>query len=666
MKRKKNNFLFKVAKNAIKDGGDGLIKFSKPLIITDNTTQWNGTKYDIKSMILDNFNGKLTANHSDDVREVVGLTLGVKKVANKKVVVDGFQLAVEESALANFVYNMMLGGYLTDFSIETVGPYPDEDGVYTDAELLGLSVVVNGNNKNANIKNIALNSIKQSEELGLDTSGLDEFTIDEIADNDIIKDVTINEGDVMFVTIKNSRTFAVVVKYKNAAGDEVEATLNPGQTIDVSSDQGDLVKNQIDKAVEPETDEEEVEDKEEVKVDNSVLEALTSLTSKFDALEEKVFNSKVEEPQFKTKIENSLKDMGYKKRHGEQILAAWNWLKQGDTAGHKKLVEINKIHLEALQKENVVENSMTLSDFGNFVISPELLRDIQGQRSNYVPFLSALDWRETLSLQMGVMRRTGDINMQEVEMCDDGEDGNLKPVSEYDGTPELVNLHELAAVTPVCNAATRFLAVDLLGDVASGYRTDYDRKRAQLVIARLQQAIDATGNTTLYTESSDINALKAFVSAIGPVAEFVMNGLYVFNHSTYLQLLGNIIGAGISGPLSSVFTSGDQPTILGNPFIVVPNDLMPTLGAGDTKVFTVDGVNVTVDQSVFYFNPSTFTGRTSGGLQYDLSTEAAYEVGGETRSAYQRNELLLRGSFFRNGLVKDLEQVAGLSDFEQS
>ena len=143
--------------------------------------------------------------------------------------------------------------------------------------------------------------------------------------------------------------------------------------------------------------------------------------------------------------------------------------------------------LKKLQEAGVVSNTVTIADFGNFVISPELIKEIEGHRSDYSDLLSKLDYRETLSLQMAWLKRSGDIAMTEVDTCDTGDSGNLKPISEYTAEIQTSNLHELAAVTPVCNAATRFLAADLLGDVAQGYRTDYDRKRAQLFIARLQQ-----------------------------------------------------------------------------------------------------------------------------------------------------------------------------------
>jgi hypothetical protein len=74
----------------------------------------------------------------------------------------------------------------------------------------------------------------------------------------------------------------------------------------------------------------------------------------------------------------------------------------------------------------------------------------------------------------------------------------------------------------------------------------------------------------------------------------------------------------------------------------------------------VNGTTVTVSNAVFYVDLANFTGRTSGGLMYDLSTEAAYEDNGTVKSAYQRNELVLRGSFFRGGAILDDNQVSAL------
>lgn len=423
-----------------------------------------------------------------------------------------------------------------------------------------------------------------------------------------------------------------------------------------------------DEAVE---EEEAAEADEAEEADNgldAILKAINGLTAKVEKVEKQSFNNRAVEPEFKpAKQENARKSfknemggMGYRERHAVQINAAWDAFKNHSQEAARKLNDVNQYNLEQLQEEGIVSNAITISDMGNFVISKELLADIEGHRSNFQPLLNRVEFKETLSTQMAYLKRSGDIAMSEVEMCDDGADGNLKPISEYNAEIATKNLHELAAVTPVCDAATRFLAVDLLGDVAAGYRNDYDRKRAQLVIARLQQAVNSTGNKISYNGTSDTTTLQSWINTWVEAQEEIMGGIFVFNQKTYGELLRRALGAGISGPLAGLFTTGDQPLIAGSPYIVVPNELLPSLNTAETKSFTVEGTAVTIDQAVFYFDPSTFTGRTSGGLKYDLSTEAAYEVDGSVKSAFQRNELVLRGSFFRNGAVKDEDKVSSL------
>ncbi|MFA9228863.1 MAG: hypothetical protein ACEQR7_10635, partial [Agathobacter rectalis] len=354
--------------------------------------------------------------------------------------------------------------------------------------------------------------------------------------------------------------------------------------------------------------------------------------------------------------------MPWQQRHGIQIEMAWNMLKNNDQEAGKKLIDINKFHIEELQKAGKVQNSMTIADFGNFVISPELLTEIEGYRSDFAGILGKVSFKDTLSLQMAWLTRSGDINMQEVEMCDDDANGNLKPVTEYEATFQTSNLKEVAGVTPVCDAATRFLAVDMLGDIAQGYRTDFDRKKAQLLIARLQQAVNSTGYKKYFNGTSDVTALKSWFPLMSQLQENIMNGVYVFNTKTYVEMLQRQMGAGISTESGfGIFTKGENgPLFLGQPYVIVPNELMPTVNTIETKTFVVEGVSVTIDQSVFYFEPNTFSGRTSGGLKYDLSTEAAYEVNGVVKSAYQRNELVLRGSFFRGGAIRDPQKVTSM------
>lgn len=674
MKTQKNKINIKIDKNSIQDKGEGLVLFPGGLTITDDSVQWNKTKYDIKSMDIDQWNKKITADHKDSITAILGNAINPRKRINR-VTIDGIQFAVKENALAQFAYDMMVsdqGPFITDFSIETIGPWPDEDNVYRNSSLVGLSAVVTGNNKSARTNGfdeIAKNSLEASKKNGLDTSYIEEHIL--CYNNNSKDDIKNLDNKVMFKTVKNTRDFAVIVKYKNAAGDEVEKELKAGETVDVSEDQEAGVKNTIDNAKKPEANVDEI-------VANKVKDAVSPLVDEIKTLKQQIFDNGAKEPEFtfngaqnqnqrSTSITKELEQMDYKERHLIQIQAALEMKNGANSIAVRKLSEINQYHLEKLQEAKkvpyrnpVTKNVITLGDFGNFVISPELLTDIQGFRSDYQPLLAATDWRETLSLQMAWLNRTGDIDMRRVEKCDDGLDGNLKPISEYGAEIKTKDMEELAAVTPVCNAATRFLAVDLLGDVAEGYRNDYDRKRAQLIIARMQQAVNETGDTVQYATTSDTNALKSLVNTLKPLAERVMGGTFVFNYSTYWELVSRIIGAGMAGPLAGIFTTGDQAALLGRPYIIVPDDLMPTLNTATTKTFEIDGSNVTINKAIFYGDLRTFTGRTSGGLQYDLSTDAAYEVGGEVRSAYQRNELVLRGSFFRNGVIKDITRIAAM------
>lgn len=252
--------------------------------------------------------------------------------------------------------------------------------------------------------------------------------------------------------------------------------------------------------------------------------------------------------------------------------------------------------------------------------------------------------------------------MSEVEMEADGADGELKPISEYTATPSTSNLKEFAAVTPVCNAATRFLAVDLLGDIAAGYRNAYDKMKAQLFIARLQQAINATGNQVVYTRTTAITGLASWVSLWAKISELVgEGGTFVFNYTTKGQIITDAIASGLDTLATQAMLSGDLSPILGKPAIIVPDDLMPSLNSTGTKSFVVEGVTVTINQGVFYLPLNVFTGRTSGGLQYDLSTDASYEENSVVKSAFQRNELVVRGSGFRGGAVKDTAKVASMA-----
>ena len=143
-----------------------------------------------------------------------------------------------------------------------------------------------------------------------------------------------------------------------------------------------------------------------------------------------------------------------------------------------------------------------------------------------------------------------------------------------------------------------------------------------MVIARLEQAVEANGNSVTYDTNPSVDAVNSLLTTWAEIATCTPNGVFVMSVSSYAQFVRTAVAAGVSGPLAQLVTTGNQQTIFGRPYILVSDDLLPTLNTAGTKSFTVDGETVTVNHAVFYFNPSNFTGRISGGLQYDLSTDA--------------------------------------------
>ena len=161
-----------IEKNAFIDEGDGVISFPNGLPITDSSEQRNGTRYDISSMELAEYKGQVTADHVDRLDHIIAQAEGVRK-SGTQVVVDKLRYLVNENPYARLAYNLLVGRKTSDFSIETYGPMPDDEGVYHNAVLIGLSQVVVGNNRNASLNAIVRNSIEQSKTDGLDTKELE-------------------------------------------------------------------------------------------------------------------------------------------------------------------------------------------------------------------------------------------------------------------------------------------------------------------------------------------------------------------------------------------------------------------------------------------------------------------------------------------------------------
>lgn len=442
------------------------------------------------------------------------------------------------------------------------------------------------------------------------------------------------------------------------------------------------VENSITEESEAEDSEEETEEEtaeqeesQEIKENKMTQEEINALKEqiKNEILDEQVKAPEVEETE--EAVEEPEVEKNWRKRYNDQIAAAWNAYRLHSIDAAQKLAKINRYNFEDKQAKMVKNDDgdaievMTIETADDFVLPYEVDRMIHGKRTNYSPLLNAVEYQTTDRLTFAYATRIGDIDMQNVSLCDDGEDGNLKPISTYELKKGVAQMEEMAAVTPICDNATKYLAVDILADVAAGYRNDYDRKLAQLVVIRMQQAVNATGNTVEMEGETSIEKLVEFIKATTKVSDDVVNGKFVFNAKTKAALVEYLFSAAANGELGKdVITTGEFPTIFGYPYVVVPNDLMPTLGEGDTKSFkatnneTGNLETVTISSPVFYGDLDEFRGKVSGGLKYDVSAEAAYEIGdGTVRSAWQRNELVLRGSFLRGGYIANQGAFAGLT-----
>lgn len=723
MEKIKNQLQVSVSKGSFVDEGDGLVSFPGGLTITDDTQQRNGTKYDINSMDVSRYGQQLTADHVDKLSNLIGRVIGVAKQGNR-VIVTGIQYAVKENPYARMAYDLFVGGFSNSFSIETMGPYPDEqDRIYYNAELVGLSQVVLPNNYNAVVNQfneIVHNSLERSKSDGLDTAGIEEHVLSQIK-NDAVEEESMTKEEKEKLAVEEAAKIEAQAAAEKAANDAAEAEAKAeeekkaleakeaeAEEAKAKAEAEELAKKEAeakeaadkeaaDKAAAEAKAQEEAEakvaeeaaanaakekelnnkektemTKEEIAeiVANSVAAALKPVQEELAAAKaeaKQALDAAAKEPAFRKEEEeaaaaqNAYDDMTPEELFSKQLNAAVAVERLQSVEGAKTLHEINARNLNALKEAKLVKNSMTLQDLGNFVIAPELYNEIATKRNDYSALLNITNWKETNSLQFGWLTRSSDIDMQNVAIgalgdvpSPDTTNNRLKPVSTPGYGANTDKLEEMAAVTPISINVIKFAAADILGDVAEGYRNDYDRKRAQLVIARLQQAVNANGKV----QTMDISdGLLGWAQTVALAADATSTGTLVFNNKTKAFLIGQAVSTNNAAVLQEIANG----TIFGTPFVTVPNDLLPTINTAETRTFQVQGQPVTVVSSVFYGDLSTFTGRTSGGLQYDVDGSASYEVGGVTYSAYQRNEVVLRGSFFRGGVVKDTRVIAAIN-----
>ena len=736
MDKTKNQLQISVSNGSFVDEGDGIVSFPNGLTITDDSVMRSGTRYDIGSLDVSNYGGQLTGDHKDSLGTLIGKVQGVIKEGNR-VAIQGIKYAVKENPYARLAYDLLVGGFSNSFSIETIGPWPnEEDRTYYAHELVGLSQVVVPNNYNAKINQfneIVHNSLERSQQDGLDISGVEQTILSKVnfVKSEAVEEESMtkqkNDAPVKEETPVTEPTEVEEVKTEAVETEKVEEATPvaeetkveeaetpaeaPAETeVEVENEAVVTDTSETEAPEEPEAEAEEAEPTEE-KVTETEEEPKVEAETKVEAeaeeepkeevenktnkneetlemtaeqiaeivanavkpfadelaatkeIAQNAFDAQAKEPEF-TKEEvakNSYDALSSDELFAKQLNAAVAAERMGSVEGRQTLNEINARNLQALKEAKIVNTAITLEDLGNFVIAPELYTQVVGVRTNYQGLIDATQWRETNSLEFSWLSRSSDINMQPVAIGFDGDvsspdtsNARLKPVSTPTYGPNTDKMEELAAVTPISINTIKFAAADILADVAEGYRNDYDKKRAQLVIARLQQAVNQTGNKTTYDISDGI---IQFAQAVAEMSDVTTVGSLIMNSKS----LAMIKGAAIDANQESLLLEIGQGSILGTPFVVVPNDLLPTLNSAETKSFAVQGSTVTIDQAVFYADLRSFTGRSSGGLKYDVDGSASYEVNGTVYSAYQRNEVVLRGSFFRGGVIKDPNVISSIA-----
>lgn len=661
---------FRIEANSFEDDGEGTLTWPNGQVLMDGENLRSGYRYDIETMDTAEFNGSVTEDHTHAIRSIIAKTEMYKR-NDEAIVMNRLQFAVKENPAAQVAYDLYRGGYAKDFSIETYGPWPDQENVFYKARVSGLSCVVVGNSRSATMNSVIANSLATAQANKLDTTELEQTLGVKPAEQIIVNN---KEEDMKYKTVKNGQAFTVKVSYKNAAGDDTETELAPGATVDVAEDQAATVEKQVNEAKDPTPAPTPLNAADLTKaIDNAFETREKKMDEKLESFEKKLLDNAAQEPGWrpadKTTRNSSgkLEDMDWKERTALQLQSL-----QASFGGNRQAAEtanaINSLHLEQLQAEGLVSNSLDLPDLGNFVIPKEMITEIKEQASNYSPLLSLFPFQETLSLDTAWITGTGEIEMEDVDMNDPvSDDADLKPIDYPSFDTDLVSLKEFAAVTPIKTSAIRFAAVDVVSHLTKLYRRAYDRKLAQSVIGRLEKAVENTGNTTPYDYSTahggDVNGLVSLLEALSSVAEHSPNGVYLMTEVSRLQLLARALRAGQGEVTVSLFTKGADgiPLFLGKRYGVVPSDLMPNLNTAGTKSWTFEGTSVTVNSGILLADPADFVGRVSGGLNFQVSDVASYEENGSVKSAFQRDELVFRGYGYRASGLYFENNVAGVT-----
>lgn len=667
------------------------VLFDEPQTITDGTVQKDGSYYDIPSLDVNSlWNGRIMEDHEYGWANRLGTAIGINKdLQNDRVTIAGVKFS-RSHPKAQLAMDMMLEG-LIEFSTGTLG-FTEDDGKRANHQMYELSLVGVGNNDNTAMNEADL--LTAAVHNGIDIS---KYNLKQ-------------ENNSMKYFLYNTNSFAVKVKVKNAAGqdEEIEVPAN-GKTEVASAEAQQAGQAQVDEAQAPANpnpagngDGGQGGDGDGNPQPGSQPNQNSVSREDFDKLQQ-TLNQLVTnmntpaQPQPGTHQDNnsfgggagSFKDKVKNMKAGErlykQIMLERNGQKNSD-----EYRAINDFNTEELVAKNAMDDSA--GSLGGLIPPYELLDRIVQCETNYDAFLNAFGFNDA-GLSYGWNVAIGDIEFAPVGYCaPSGQDG--LEVGLENRTQERLATHSV-----ICNKVSRFSPVNVVNFVAQRYQQAYKRALVAFALAEMQVAVDkrvagwdrasgtdvaADPNGSLeYPASGQSERVELAVGLFTNLADCVMGGTYVMNAQTAAKLIldFNLTGAGDSqstGGTTRVNNYGALGVALGGTVVIVPNNMLPTLGTNSTVTVirtTEGGGNVTINHAIFYTAPENWYGVTNGALQFDVDSFGSYEVtvtknvagggGGtvtvtETRSAKQRGETVLFGEMYRGGGILDFRAIGGI------
>lgn len=665
--------------------------FDEPQVITDGSVQKDGSYYDIPSLDISSWNGKVMADHDYSFSKRLGTAIGAQKdLANNRVTIAGIKFS-RNNPEAQLAMDMAVEG-LIEFSTGTLG-WTEDDGRRENHQIYELSIVGVGNNDNTHMNEADLLAVAAKNGIDLSKYNLNKGS----------------KSDMKKFRIYNVNGFAAKVTFKNEAGEdqEVEVPANSSAEVETTTPQEEVQK-QVDEAQAPAADPADDKKPAEGATNAVSREDFEKLQSTLNTLV-KNMNTPVKpsagahddkndlgDPS-KNSMKEKIKSMNAGQRLYRQIMLERNGLK-----GTDEFAELNAFNTAQLAEKGIVNadgfggevNAMddSAGSLGGLIPPYELLDRIVQCETNYDRFLQVFGF-EDAGLSYGWNIGIGDIDFAPTGYCAPSAQDGVE-VGLQNRTQERLATHSV-----ICNKVSRFSPVNVINHVATRYQQAYKRALVAFALAEFQVAVDKRVTGWDRTSGTDIPAdptgsveypaagqsarIEAAVSVFTSLADCVMGGVYVMNAQTAAKLIldFNLTGQGASQSNTGTTFVNNYAALgvaLGGEVVIVPNNMLPTLGTNSTVTVlrsTEGGGNVTIDHAIFYTSADNWYGVTNGALQFDVDSFGSYEVtvqktvtgggGGtvtvtETRSAKQRGETVLFGEMYRGGGILDFRQIGGI------